>query len=171
ENRPWWKSRLIAIVLAIAMGVLLTGALIVVMYGPVILHEIMPNTASFYVWKIAQWPAAAVLLILALFCIYRYAPNIQEQKWKWLLPGSIVGAAIWLAASILFKVYVRHFSQFGLLYGSLGTLIILMFWFYLSGIAILVGGEINAILEDAAAKRSIPGAKQRGHRSPAQRHD
>lgn len=167
ENRPWWKSRLIAIVLAIAMGVLLTGALIVVMYGPVILHEIMPGTASFYVWKIAQWPAAAVLLILALLCIYRYAPNIQEQKWKWLLPGSIVAAAIWLAASILFKVYVRHFSQFGMLYGSLGTLIILMFWFYLSGIAILVGGEINAILEDAAAKRSIPGAKRRGHRSPA----
>jgi membrane protein len=171
ESRPWWKSRLMAVALAIATGMLLTGALIVVMYGPVILHKIMPGAASFYVWKIAQWPAAAVLLILALLCIYRYAPNIQEQKWKWLLPGSIVGATIWLAASILFKVYVRHFSQFGLLYGSLGTLIILMFWFYLSGSAILVGGEINAILEDAAAKRNISGAKRRGQRSPAKMLD
>jgi membrane protein len=64
-------------------------------------------------------------------------------------------------------VYVRHFSHFGLLYGSLGTLIILMFWFYLSGIAILLGGEINAVLEDTAAKHNIPGAKRRGHRLPA----
>jgi membrane protein len=166
ESRPWWKSRLIAIVLAIAMGVLLTAALIIVVYGPIILHKIAPGSASLYVWKIAQWPAAAALLILALLGIYRYAPNIQEQKWKWLLPGSIVAAAIWMAVSILFKLYVRHFSHFGLLYGSLGTLIILMFWFYLSGIAILLGGEINAILEDSAAQHSIPGAKRRGQRWP-----
>jgi membrane protein len=72
-----------------------------------------------------------------------------------------------MVASILFKVYIRHFSNFGLLYGSLGTLIILMFWFYLSGIVILAGGEINAILEDAAAQRKIPGAKRRGQRSLA----
>jgi len=65
---------------------------------------------------------------------------------------------------VLFKLYVDHFSDFGLLYGSLGTLIILMFWFYLSGIAILVGAEINATLEDAAAQRNVLGAKQRGQR-------
>jgi membrane protein len=69
-----------------------------------------------------------------------------------------------LAVSVLFKVYVRHFSHFGLLYGSVGTLIILMFWFYLSGAAILVGGEINAVLEDAASKHRVPGAKNRGAR-------
>jgi membrane protein len=73
-----------------------------------------------------------------------------------------------VAVSVLFKLYVHHFSDFGLLYGSLGALIILMFWFYLSGIAILVGGEINATLEDAAAKLSVPGAKQRGQRSLTQ---
>jgi len=67
---------------------------------------------------------------------------------KWLLPGSAFAAVVWMVASVLFKVYIRHFSNFGLLYGSLGTLIILMFWFYLSGIVILAGGEINAILED-----------------------
>jgi len=162
ESRPWWKSRLIAVALAVAMGVLLTAALILVVYGPVILYKIASGSATFNVWKIAQWPAAAVLLILALLGLYRFAPNIQEQKWKWLLPGSIVTAVIWMAVSVLFKLYIRHFSDFRLLYGSLGTLIILMFWFYLSGIAILVGGEINAILEDAAAKRRVPGAKRRG---------
>jgi membrane protein len=170
ESRPWWKSRLISVALAIALGVLITAALIIVVYGPLILHKIVPGSAPLYVWKIAQWPAAAVLLILALLCLYRFAPNIQEQKWKWLLPGSIVAAVIWVAVSVLFKVYVRHFSHFGLLYGSLGTLIILMFWFYLSGIAILVGGELNATLEDAAATRGVPGAKKRGQRSPAHTH-
>ncbi len=165
ESRPWWKSRLISVTLAIAVGVLLTTALIIVVYGPLILHKIAPGSAPLYVWKIAQWPAAAVLLISALLCLYRFAPNTREQKWKWLFPGSIVAAVIWVAVSVLFKIYVRHFSHFGLLYGSLGTLIILMFWFYLSGIAILLGGVINATLEDAATRRD-PAAKKRVQRFP-----
>jgi membrane protein len=107
------------------------------------------------------------LLILALLGLYRFAPNLKEQKWKWLLPGSIVAAVTWMAVSVLFKLYVRHFSHFGLLYGSLGTLIILMFWFYLSGAAILVGGVINAIMEDAAAEHSVPGANRRGQQLSA----
>jgi membrane protein len=152
------------------MGVLLTAALILVIYGPVILRQIAPGSAVLSAWKIAQWPAAACLLILALLGLYRFAPNIPEQEWKWLLPGSIVTAAIWIVVSLLFKLYVRHFSDFGLLYGSLGTLVILMLWFYLSGAAILVGGEINAILEDAAAKHKVPGAKKRGRRSLTQIH-
>ena len=82
-----------------------------------------------------------------------------------MLPGSVVAAVIWIAVSVMFKLYVRHFSDFGLLYGSLGTLVILMLWFYLSGVAILIGGEINATLEDAAAKHKVPGAKKRGQRS------
>jgi membrane protein len=168
ESRSWWRSRLIAIALAIALGVLLTAALIIVVYGPFILHKIAPDSATFSIWNIAQWPAAAVLLIVALLGLYRFAPNVQGQKWKWLLPGSLVAAAIWLAVSVLFKLYIRHFSDFGLLYGSLGTLIILMFWFYLSGIAILVGGEINATL-NAAANDRVTGAKVRGQRPPFQR--
>jgi membrane protein len=153
ESRPWWKSRLIAVALAIAMGVLLTTALIILVYGPLVMDKIASGSADLYLWKIAQWPAAALLLIMALLGLYRFAPNLQEQKWKWLLPGSMVAAATWMAVSVLFKVYVRHFSHFGLLYGSLGTLIILMFWFYLSGAAILVGGVINAVLEETSRLR------------------
>jgi membrane protein len=170
ESRPWWKSHLLAVALAIVLGLLLTGALIIVMYGPVILHKIAPGSATLNVWELAQWPAAAVLLILALVGLYRFAPDIQEQKWKWLLPGSIVAAAVWMVVSVLFKIYVRHFSHFGLLYGSLGTLIILMFWFYMSGIAILVGAEINSVLEDAVARQRVPGAKRHGQRTLAQMH-
>ncbi|HEY6852436.1 MAG TPA: YihY/virulence factor BrkB family protein [Terracidiphilus sp.] len=170
ESRPWWKSRLLALILTIALGMLLTAALTIVVYGPELLHQFVPGLGPFYLWRVAQWPTAALLLILALLCLYRFAPNVLEQKWKWLLPGSIVAAVIWVAVSVLFKLYVHHFSDFGLLYGSLGALIILMFWFYLSGIAILVGGEINATLEDAAARLSVPGAKQRGQRSLPEPH-
>jgi len=170
ESRPWWKSRLLALALAVATGMLLTAALIIVVYGPVILDKVAPGSSALYVWKIAQWPVAALLLIVALLGIYRFAPDLKEQKWNWLMPGSIVAAVTWMAVSMLFKVYVRHFSHFGLLYGSLGTLIILMLWFYLSGAAILVGGVINAVLEDAAAGRRFPGANRRGHGLPTKTH-
>lgn len=167
ESRTWWMSRVVAVALAAAMGVLLTAASIMVVYGPDVLDRIAAGSAHRLVWKIALWPAVACLLIVALLGVYRFAPNVREQKWKWLLPGSVVATVIWMAVSVLFKLYVRHFGDFGVLYGSLGTLIILMFWFYLSGIAILVGGEINAVLEDAAAGRGVPGAKRRSQRSPA----
>ena len=164
ESRPWWQCRLIALGLALAMGVLLTTALMIVVYGQAILLHLLNVSSTLFVLKFAQWPAAASLLILALLGLYRFAPNIPQQRLKWLLPGSAFAAVVWMVASVLFKVYIRHFSNFGLLYGSLGTLIILMFWFYLSGIVILAGGEINAILEDAAAQHKIPGARRRGHR-------
>jgi membrane protein len=167
ESRPWWRRRLIALGLALAMGVLLTAALMIVVYGPAILLHVLNVPSTLFILKFAQWPAAGSLLILALVGLYRFAPNIRQQRLKWLLPGSSFAAVVWMVVSILFKVYVRHFSHFGMLYGSLGTLIILMFWFYLSGIVILAGGELNAILEDAAAQRKIPGAKRRGQRSPA----
>jgi membrane protein len=170
ESRPWWKSRLVGAALAVAMGVLLTAASIIVVYGPDVLDRSAAGAAHRFVWKVALWPAAACLLFVALLGLYRFAPNVRGQKWKWLLPGSVVAAMTWMAVSVLFKLYVRHFSDFGVLYGSLGTLIILMVWFYLSGIAILVGGEINAMLEDAAAGRGVPGAKSRGQRAPARSH-
>jgi membrane protein len=171
ESRPWWKFRLIAVGLALAIGISLTGALVIVVYGPAFLRHVSTGSVSLYVWNIAQWPTAAALLILALLGLYRFAPNIQKQRLRWLLPGSIFAAVVWLVASVLFKLYVRHINDFGLLYGSLGTLIILMFWFYLSGVVILTGGEINAILEDSAAKHRIPGAKRRGQRSLAKKLD
>jgi membrane protein len=161
ESRPWWKTKLLALSLAVALGVLLTAVLVIVLYGPPILSDVLSSSSTFYIWKIAQWPAAALLLILALLGLYHFAPDTQGQRLKWVLPGSIFAAVVWMVVSVLFKMYVRHFSHFGLLYGSLGTLVILMFWFYLSSVVILAGGQINAILEDVAARHMVPGAKRR----------
>ncbi len=148
EDRAWWRARLLALILALATGALLVATLVIVVYGPELLVAVLPGTVSVYVWKIARWPAAAASLMATLFCLYRFAPNVKNQAWPLLVPGSVVAAVIWVMASVVFKVYVRHFSNFGLLYGSLGTLVILMFWFYLGGAAILLGAEINSTLED-----------------------
>lgn len=104
-------------------------------------------------WQIAQWPAAPLLLIGALLCLYRFPPTVRRQRWVRLIPVSVIAAFIWIAISLIFRLYVRHLSDFGLLYGSLATLIILMLWVYLSGIAILVGGEINSTLESSSGER------------------
>lgn len=146
EQRSWWKAKLIAVMLAIATGVVLTAALIVVLFGPELFLHLLPSVAGTGVWKIARWPAAGVLLVLALLCFYRFAPS-AKRRWTQIIPGSVVAAVIWIIASVVFRLYIRHFSDFGVLYGSLGALIILILWFYLSGIAILIGGEINAALQ------------------------
>jgi len=165
EARPWWKARLVSAVLAVALVALLVIAVLLVVYVPIVLHTIEPGTPLQFIWRIVEWPIAAALLVLALLCLYRFAPNIRDQKWKWLVPGSIVAVVIWAVVSFGLKIYIRNFSNYGMLYGSLGTLIILMFWFYLSGAAILIGGEMNSILEDAAAKRHVQGAKRQGQHS------
>ena len=135
------------------MGALLTAALMIVVY---VRNPLQRSRPFFNTLRLEDCTVAGGV-ISAHSGASRSLPLRPEhsgsRELKWLLPGSIFAAVVWMVASILFKVYVRHFSHFGLLYGSLGALIILMFWFYLSGIVILAGGEINAILEDAAAKQ------------------
>jgi len=164
EQRAWWHYRLVALALAVALGALISIALLIVTYGDTIVQQIAPGKWFVDAWNIAQWPAALALVGLALLFLYRYSPNVHEQKWKWLLPGTVVSVATWLGASFGFKFYVRHFNTFGITYGSLGTLVILMFWFYITALVMLLGGEINAIVEHAAAERGAEGAKRRGER-------
>jgi membrane protein len=153
EQRPWWRLRLLSLVLALAAGVLLTTALLIIAFGPELLVRMIPFAAGMHVWEIVRWPSALLLLIGTLLCLYRFAPNVKQQRWKRLVPGSVTAAIVWVAVSAVLRLYAQYLSNFGLLYGSLATLIILMFWFYLSGIAILIGAEINSTLESASGKR------------------
>jgi membrane protein len=115
EQRSWWKAKVIAVILAIATGVLLTTALIAVLFGPELLLHLLPSVAGADVWKVAQWPAAGLLLVLALLCLYRFAPS-AKQRWTQIIPGSVIAAVIWIIASVVFRLYIRHFSGFGMLY-------------------------------------------------------
>ena len=173
EARPWWKSRLVAAGLTLALGALVISALVLVLYG----GQIADAVAAFLghggalsaAWSVLQWLLVLAFVFLAFGLIYYFAPNLHEQKFCWVLPGMVVGVTLWLAASLGFRIYLRYFNTYNAVYGSLGAVIILMLWFYLTGAAILVGGEVNSEIEKAAAKAGEPEAKLPGEKSPGEK--
>jgi membrane protein len=159
ERRPWWKVRLIAIGLTLLLAVLIISALVIVLYGER-LAELVVGSAGLssavgVAWKFAQWPIVLLFLLIGFGSIYYFAPDLRkpEKRWEWLSPGAVVAIVLWLLISLAFRLYLHFFNSYSATYGSLGALIILMLWFYLTGIAILVGGEINSELELAAVER------------------
>ena len=170
ETRAWWKQRLTAIGLTMALSVLIIGALVLVVAGGKIaewlaahygLGPLFPLT-----WKIIQWPVVLACMILAFALIYYFAPDFRKQAWQWLTPGAAIGVALWLLVSIAFRVYLHFFNSYSATYGSLGAVIILMLWLYFTGAAVLIGGEINSEIENAAAKQGEPEAKEKGEKAP-----
>jgi membrane protein len=151
ETRPWWKVRLIAIVLTVALSILIIIALVIVLYGGGIGERLAAylglGAAFTVVWKILQWPIALFFLLVTFTMIYHYGPNVRPKKCKWWAWGTIVAIMLWLLFSFGFRLYLHFFNSYGVTYGSLGALIILMLWFYFTGIAILIGGEINSECE------------------------
>jgi len=170
ESRPWWKQRLVAIGLTMALSVLIIGALVLVVAGGRIAEwlaahygfgPVFPMT-----WKIIQWPAVFAAMILAFALIYYFAPDFRKQEWMWLTPGAAIGVVLWLLVSLGFRVYLHFFNSYSATYGSLGAVIILMLWLYFTGAAVLIGGEINSEIENAAAKQGEPEAKEKGEKAP-----
>jgi membrane protein len=162
ETRPWWKVRLISIALTVAIAILIVSALLIVLYGgrlglfiATLIHEDSDFTL---VWRILQWPIALTFLFIAFSLIYRFGPNLGARRTdkripaadlrrRWLSPGVVVAIILWVLVSLGFRLYLHFFNSYSATYGSLGALIILMLWFYLTGAAILLGGEINCELE------------------------
>ena len=175
ETRPFWKTRLVAILLTIALAVLIISALVLVLYGGRIADLIAANFGYGAVfttgWKILQWPIVLGFLLFAFALIYYFAPNLEEQKWHWVSPGAALGVALWLLVSFAFRIYLNYFDSYSATYGGLGAVIILMLWFYLTGVAVLIGGEINSEIENAAAERGNPEAKEKGEKSPGENGD
>ena len=173
ETRPWWKQKLTAISLTMALSVLIISALILVVAGGGIAdwlaHTFGLGSTFPMAWKIIQWPVVLASMILAFALIYYFAPDLREQKWTWLTPGAAIGVLLWLLVSIAFRVYLQFFDSYSATYGSLGAVIILMLWLYFTGTAVLIGGEINSEIENAAAKQGEPEAKEKGEKAPQER--
>lgn len=155
ETRPWWKQRLVAIGLTMALSVLIIVSLVLVVAGGKIAEWLAVKYGFGPVfptaWKIIQWPVVFAAMILAFALIYYFAPDFRKQSWMWLTPGAAIGVALWLLISIGFRVYLHFFNSYNATYGSLGAVIILMLWLYFTGAAVLIGGEINSEIENAAA--------------------
>jgi membrane protein len=167
DSRPLWKQRLIALALTVAISALTISALIIILYGGTIAQFVGAHTgmssATVMAWIIVQWPVALFFVILAFALLYFWGPD-AEQEWTWITPGSLVGVLLWIGVSVIFRVYLHYFNSYSKTYGSLGAVIILLYWLYISGMALLAGGEINSEIENAAAERGHPEAKEAGEK-------
>lgn len=157
EQRPWWKVRLVSIVLTLSLSVLIVMALVIVLYG----GQIGERVADYFgygalfitIWKLLQWPIALVFLLVTFNLIYYFGPSVRPQKRRWCMVGTVTAVILWLLVSFGFRIYLHYFDSYSLTYGSLGALIVLMLWFYFTGLAILLGGEINSELEQHSATK------------------
>jgi membrane protein len=170
ESRPYWKVRLVAVGLTASLALLIVTALALLLYGYQIADAIAAwaglSGAFTITWKIVQWPIVLFFILLGFNLIYYFAPDLKKQEWKWVTPGSMIGVAIWLLVSFGFKAYLSYFNSYSATYGSLGALIIMMLWFYFTGMAIMIGGEVNSEIENAAAEAGAPDAKEKGEKTP-----
>ena len=166
DRRSFIKSRLvIAPLLTIALAALMLTAMAIILFGGMATtwasHHGLGG-AAVWAWKIGQYAVALFFVVLAFAVLYYWAPDVDKQKWYWITPGSVIGVVLWIAASAGFRVYLHFSNTYNATYGSLGAVMILMMWFYITSLALLIGAEINAEIEQAAAENGRADAKLKG---------
>lgn len=163
EDRPFWKQLLISIFLSLGVAALLLCALVLVVFGPEIGGAVADSVglgSIFQItWTIVQWPVLIFLVVFAFALVYYYAPDV-EQRFRWISPGSIVAVLMWLLFSLAFAVYVEGSGSFNATYGSLAGIAILMLYIYYSAFIVLVGAQMNQVIEE-----HIPGGKDEGEKT------
>lgn len=167
EARPWWKVRLMAIGLTLALSLLVLIAFNLILLGPTA-AEWLGRTSQIgapleWTWRILQWPIAFSLVVVGLALLNYFGPD-ADQEWTWVTPGAVLATTLWLLASLGFKFYLGNFADYNATYGSLGGVMVLMLWLYVSGVAILIGAEMNAEIEHASPRGKAPGEKVVGER-------
>ena len=165
EGRPFWKLRPLQLVVTLAMvvsmallavGLVLTGPIVEAVAGPIGL-----SGTAVDVWSVAKWPAMAAIFILMVDLLYYASPNAKLRGFRWVTPGSLVAIVIWALASAAFAFYVANFGSYDKTYGTLGGLIALLVWLWISNLAILFGHQLNSERERSAEiEEGVPQAEQ-----------
>jgi membrane protein len=169
EGRPLWRVRLTAIGLTIGVAFFILLSMALVLVGPTLAQHLadtmhLGGAVKWTMW-VLQWPIVFVLVTSGIGLIYYFAPD-AEQDWVWITPGSVLATILWVAVSLGFKLYIAYFGNYNETYGTLGGFIVLLTWFYLSGLAILIGAEVNAEIEHASpygkdVGEKVPGEKRK----------
>ena len=165
EGRPFWKLRPLQILVTLVMVVLLAlVTLAVVLTGPLadaIAGPLGIGGAAVTAWDYAKWPVLAVVVILMFSVLYYAAPNVKLVGFTWVTPGVILALIIWIVASALFALYVANFGSYDRTYGTLGGVVVLLVWLWITNVALLLGAELNAERERTRElKAGVPGAER-----------
>jgi membrane protein len=167
ESRPWWKTRLLAIALTIGIAIFILVSMFLVIAGPAVAESLASRlnlgSAFKWTWWVLQWPVVFALVASAIGLVYYFAPDV-EQDWVWITPGSVLATVLWLVLSLALRTYYQLVPNANETYGAIGGIMVLMLWFYCSGIALLLGAEMNAEIEHAS-----PYGKDAGERVPGEK--
>jgi membrane protein len=160
ESRSFVKLNAIALALTLAMIIFMIVTLAVVVGLPVVIGYLNLSETVEWVIRLARWPILAVAVIVGLAVLYRYAPDRDAPRWRWVSSGAVVATVIWLLGSIAFSVYVSNFADYNKTYGAMGAVIILLLWFNLSSYAVLLGAELNSEMEHQTARDTTKGLER-----------
>ena len=167
ETRPWWKTRVIAIGLTVGIAVFILVSMFLIIAGPSLAERLANSLhlgAAFkWGWWVLQWPVVFALVAAAIGLVYYFAPDV-EQDWVWITPGSVLATLLWLVISLALKFYYQLVPNANASYGTIGGIMVLMLWFYCSGIALLIGAEMNAEIEHASPYGKDPGERVPGEK-------
>jgi membrane protein len=162
ELRSYLKARIYAIGLTIVLSILFTLILTTMLGGDFLASITVRSIHSHWLAEVGAtlsrvlgWIIATVLLALSFAIVYYFAPDLQRRRWRWFTPGGGIGIAGWLIASLGLRLYLHFFNNYSVTYGSLGAVIILLTWFYVSALMLLVGAEVNSEIEAAAARKAL----------------
>ena len=164
EDRPFWKKYGISIFISLAVVLLMLTAFVIVVFGRsiggAVAEAVGLGTVFQTVWSIVQWPIVACVVLFTFAVVYYFAPA-AKQRWRWISPGSVLAFIFWLLFSLAFSYYAGNFSSYNETYGSLAGVIIFMLYVYYSALIMLVGAEMNQVIE-----WHIPGGKDEGEKVP-----
>jgi membrane protein len=170
ETRRWWWRRIVALALTVAFSLLVVVALALIFSGGSLGEEIAGRlgfgVAFYVIWHVfVRWPLILLFLVISFEMVYNFAPNLGKKPSRhWVTPGGVAGVALWLLACFGLRLYLAYFRTYTTTYGSLGAVILLLVWFYLTGFAILLGGEINSEIGKQLTSRSPQKAPAKARR-------
>jgi len=164
ETRSYLRARLYAIGLTVILTAVVTLTLISMLGGDLVaaiaahrIHDRFLTIAVAFIARLSGWAIATGLIALSFAVIYYWAPDVKARCWHWITPGGTIGILGWLLASLGFRIYLHFFNSYSVTYGSLGAVITLLTWFYITALMLLVGAEINSEIEAAVAQKRLSG--------------
>lgn len=163
EGRPTWKLIILALAYTAGVAVLLLFTAGLMVIGPQAMEwlagQVGMRELVVVLWTWLRWPVIVLMLILVVALLYYVAPDV-EQEFRFITPGSVLAVLVWILASVAFGVYVQNFADYNATYGSIGAIIVLLLYLYISAAVLLFGAELNAVIEHASVEGKDPGDKQ-----------